>query len=95
MSLSTSQTAAAFHGIASNRGHNTVERLGAAMQACDLYSVALEQRDPVLNAVEDVVIYLRAMERTLGKMNPLPEPMAALVRAWETFLKAQQGWNPS
>ena len=86
MELTTSQQAAAFHGMATNRTRPTSERLELAMEGLRLYEKAMiERRDPVIQAVKDCVTYFRSMQEVLGPHNELPPAYRNLIAAWEAY----------
>lgn len=85
MDLTTSQQAAAFHGMATSRTRPTSERLELAMEGLRLYEKAMIERDPVIQAVKDCVTYFRSMQEVLGPHNELPSPYLALIAAWEAY----------
>lgn len=85
MDLTTSQQAAAFHGMASNRTRPGPERLELAVEGLKLYEKAMEERDPVIQAAKDCVTYFRGMQKVLGPHNELPAPYTALIAAWDEY----------
>ncbi len=85
MELTTSQQAAAFHGMASNRTRPGPERLELAMEGLRLYEKAMGDRDPLTQAAKDCVTYFRGMQEVLGPHNELPEPYLRLIAAWEEY----------
>lgn len=53
MNLTRSQQAAAFHGLATNRGYQVAERLELALQALKLYELEVESLQLLVQELED------------------------------------------